>query len=240
MVEPGLSGAAVPEVNPRAERQRFAAIERVQRWRGRARAAAIWALKLLAALLVFMAARSSLADQYLVPTGSMDPTILPGDRIFVDKLAYDLRAPFGATVLLQRHEPVRGDLVIFLDPRDKCTTFVKRVVALPGESVMMRGGVLFVDGEPQRLSMRQDGQFVERLGAVVHAAGRRDPESYGPVVVPEGELFVMGDNRLESYDSRFLGAIPRDLVRGKVVGVVYRYDHDAGGFDAARLMRALD
>jgi signal peptidase I len=202
--------------------------------------AGIWALKLLSALGLFMAARSSLADQYLVPTGSMEPTILPGDRIFVDKLAYDLRAPFGSAVLLRRHEPARGDLVIFLDPRDKDTTFVKRVVALPGESVMMRGGTLFVDGEPQRLSMRADGRFTERLGAVVHAAGTRDPESFGPVIVPEGQLFVMGDNRLVSYDSRFLGAIPRELVRGKVVGVVYRYDDDAGGFDAARLIRGLD
>jgi signal peptidase I len=197
-------------------------------------------MKLLAALGLFTAARFSLADQYLVPTGSMEPTILPGDRIFVDKVAYDLRAPFGSSVLFRRDEPRRGDLVIFLDPRDQGTTFVKRVVALPGESVMMRDGVLFVDGKPQRLSMRQDGQLIERLGAVVHAAGLRDPVSYGPVVVPKGELFVMGDNRLLSYDSRFLGAIPRELVRGKVVGVVYRYAGDAGGFDATRLMHPLD
>lgn len=236
MPESGLSGAVMPDVNPRAER----GAARSSPWRGRARGAGLWALKLLGALGLFMAARSSLADQYLVPTGSMEPTILPGDRIFVDKLAYDLRAPFGSAVLLHRHEPMRGDLVIFLDPRDQGATFVKRVVALPGESVMMRDGTLFVDGEPQRLSMRPDGQLTERLGAVVHAAAGRDPESFGPVVVPEGQLFVMGDNRLLSYDSRFLGAIPRELVRGKVVGVVYHYDGGAGGFDAARLIRALD
>lgn len=196
--------------------------------------------KVLGVAVTFMAVRSSIADQYLVPTGSMAPTIQPGDRIFVEKCAYDWRMPFTSELVLRRRQPTRGELIVFLDPRDPAITFVKRVIALPGESVMMRDGVLYVDGVAQPLSERQDGQLVESLGAVVHTAGLRDPESYGPVTVPDDEIFVMGDNRLKSYDSRFIGAIPRDLVRGRVIGVVYHYDDTTKAFDNKRTLFGLD
>lgn len=205
-----------------------------------ARKIAVLLLQVSLVLFALSALRSSIADQYLVPTSSMAPTIRPGDRIFVDKMAYDLRAPFYDDLcLLHLGEPRRGDLVIFLDPRDGQTTLVKRVVALPGQTVAMHGGVLYVDGVAQQLSKREDGEYIECLGDVEHESGSRDLEAFGPAIVPPGELFVMGDNRPRSYDSRFMGPIPRELVRGKVDGVVYHYDDDTGAFDASRLLHAL-
>jgi signal peptidase I len=178
-------------------------------------------------------ARAVLADQYHVPTPSMAPTIEPGDRIFVSKAAFGLRLPYTTRYLVEVGGPAVGDVVIFGDPRGGPTALVKRVVALAGQSVRLERGVLYVDGLPQRLEELVDGTVVEHLGATRHATGEPDLIDYGPTVVPPGHVFVMGDNRATSLDSREIGAIPRDLLRGKVVGVVY-------GSKPSRRLRALD
>jgi signal peptidase I len=195
-------------------------------------------LKLLAALVILTLGRSTLADQYHVPTGSMWPTIAPGDRILVDKAAYGLRVPFLDRLLIARAGPRAGDVVLLVDPRGGPVLLVKRVVALAGQVVTIRQGMLYVDGAPQRLERLGDGTTVEHLGGATHAAGERDFASFGPMVVPPDHLFMMGDNRATSLDSRAMGAVPAALVRGQVVGVVYHYD--TAGFDAGRFFRGLD
>ncbi|WP_437612701.1 signal peptidase I [Sorangium sp. So ce834] len=195
-------------------------------------------LKVLAALAILTLGRSTLADQYHVPTGSMWPTIAPGDRILVDKVAYGLRVPLTDRYLFEGSGPSAGDVVLFADPRGGSTLLVKRVIALPGQTVMLRRGVLYVDGAAQAIEELGDGTRVEHLGPVTHAAGEPDLEAFGPVVVPPGHLFVMGDNRAASLDSRAMGAVPRELVRGRVLRVVYH--HDAAGFDLSRALRSVD
>lgn len=195
-------------------------------------------LKILAALAILTLGRSTLADQYHVPTGSMWPTIAPGDRILVDKVAYGLRVPLMEHYLFERSGPSAGDVVLFADPRGGSTLLVKRVIALPGQTVMLRQGVLFVDGTAQALEQRGDGTRVEHLGEVTHAAGETDFDAFGPVVVPPDHLFVMGDNRAASLDSRAMGAVPRELLRGRVLRVVYHYD--AAGFDLSRALQSVD
>lgn len=195
-------------------------------------------LKLLAVLAILTLGRSTLADQYHVPTGSMWPTIVPGDHILVDKSAYGIRVPFTDRYLIERDGPRAGDVVLFADPRGGSTLLVKRVIALPGQTVMLRGGVLYVDGEAQPLEQREDGTMVEHLGGVTHAAGERDMAAFGPVVVPQGHLFVMGDNRAASLDSREMGAVPRSLIRGRVLGVVYH--RNGKGLDLSRSLRSVD
>ena len=179
-------------------------------------------LRLVALVVLLGATRSSLADQYHVPTGSMWPTIEPGDRIVVAKAAYGLRLPFSGFRLFDGDGPRLGDVVLFDDPRGGAIPLVKRVVALEGQTVAMRGGVLTIDGQPQRMEVLGDGRIVEHLGAVEHEAGGRDFEDYGPVVVPKGHMFMMGDNRPASLDSRMMGTVPRSLLLGRVLGVAFR------------------
>ena len=122
--------------------------------------------------------------------------------------------------------------------RGGSTLLVKRVIALPGQTVMLRQGVLYVDGAAQALEQLVDGTRVEHLGEVTHAAGEPDFDAFGPVVVPPDHLFVMGDNRAASLDSRAMGAVPKELLRGRVLRVVYH--HDAAGFDLSRALRSVD
>ncbi|WP_437735886.1 signal peptidase I [Sorangium sp. So ce1335] len=195
-------------------------------------------LKVVAVLAILTLGRSTLADQYHVPTGSMWPTIAPGDRILVDKSAYGLRVPLLDGYVLERSGPRAGDVVLFADPRGGPTLLVKRVIALPGQTVMLRAGVLYVDGAAQPIEQREDGTRVEVLGGVAHAAGEPDLAAFGPVVVPADHLFVMGDNRAASLDSRAMGAVPRELLRGRVLRVVYH--HDGAGFDLSRSLLSVD
>lgn len=179
-------------------------------------------LKVAALIVVLTIARSTLADQYHVPTGSMWPTIEPGDRIFVAKLAYGLRIPFTDIYLFDRGGPTPGDVVVFGDPRGGPIPLVKRVVATEGQTVSVRRGILYIDGSAQPIEALEDGRLVEHLGPHAHESGGRDFEEYGPVVVPAGHMFVMGDNRPASLDSRMMGTVPRELVRGQVLGVLFR------------------
>lgn len=183
----------------------------------------------LVLILSLLAMRSSLADQYVVPTGSMEPTIHPGDRIAVNKMAYDLRTPFAGEPSLRVSEPTRGDVVVFRYPRDPAVTMVKRLVGLPGDVVRVRDGEITLNGKPVP---QQEG--VERLGQVVHGV-RREPGHPDPgardeqvFVVPRDAYFVMGDNRDNSFDGRSWGFVPRTHLRGKALRVFFPEWRDAG------------
>jgi signal peptidase I len=208
------------------------------------------ATKILAAnkaLLVFfgvmMVFRSAFADWMLVPTGSMNPTIVEGDRILVNKMAYGLRIPFTMTRLTDGEDPRRGDIVIFPSPKDG-VTLVKRVVGLPGETVEMRDERLFIDGDaidysassaddsdlPQATRAHQHEIVTEKLAAQTHPImtlpDRPAARTFRPVKVPDGEYLVLGDNRDNSEDSRYIGFIPRDSIYGRAFGVAYSLDAD--------------
>ena len=199
------------------------------------------------ALLVFfgvmMVFRSAFADWMLVPTGSMNPTIVEGDRIFVNKMAYGLRIPFTMSRLTSGENPKRGDIVIFPSPKDG-TTLVKRVVGLPGETVEMRDERLSIDGSaidystssvddadlPQATRKYRHEIIAEKLSYQPHPImtlpERPAARTFGPVHVPEGEYLVLGDNRDNSEDSRYIGFIPRDSIYGRAFGVAYSLDAD--------------
>src|ERR1700759_4866306 len=105
------------------------------------------ALSSLGLLLALFAFRSSFADQYVIPSGSMEPTIQVGDHVLVDKMAYDLKIPFTARSLLRVSEPTRGDVIVFKDPRDPSINLIKRLVGLPGDHLTIEDGVVRVNGE---------------------------------------------------------------------------------------------
>jgi signal peptidase I len=198
-------------------------------------------LKPLALFLVIMAPlRSAVVDWNWVPSGSMKPTILEGDLVLVNKLSYDLKAPFTTRHLLQWADPARGDIVVFYSPRDG-TRLVKRVVGLPGDTVELRHDVLLINGAALGYSLRDPGAFkrdifedgspvvaVEHLGTCDHYVmalpGRVALRSFGPYAVPPGRYFMMGDSRDNSTDSRFIGTVARDQIVGEADAVIVSFD----------------
>jgi signal peptidase I len=194
----------------------------------------------ISALIIF-AARSSFADWNKVPSGSMKPTILEGDRVFVNKVAYDLKVPFTTWHLAEWSAPQRGDIVVFYSPKDG-TRLVKRTVGLPGDTVEMRDDELIINGEKVTYKsiaedLLQDVAPADRANSVYASEalpGRSHlvagiPElpamrSFGPMQVPAGCYFMMGDNRDNSYDSRYFGVVRRSRILGRATGVVASFD----------------
>jgi len=189
----------------------------------------------LAAFLVLMAIfRSALADWNVVPTGSMKPTIVEGDRILVNKLAYDLKIPLTHISLHRFADPMRGDIVVF-DSRAAATRLVKRVIGLPGDTVQMRDNRLTINGIAARYSgieYEPDATFAtESYLNMSHRielarAGASRFSTFGPVTVPPDHYLVLGDNRDNSADSRYYGFIPRDEIVGNAKTVVLSLDYD--------------
>ncbi len=176
------------------------------------------ALSLAAFLATALAARASLADHYVVPTGSMIPTVREGDRVFVSKAAYGLRVPMSQTWLLRWSAPHRGDVVV-LDSPDEDQVLLKRVVALPGDTVEVRSGKLILNGA-RVLSSDHDETLDGKQHPLSFASG--GGPDFGPSVVPEGKVLVMGDNRGNSRDGRYFGFIDESTVLGHAIAVYAR------------------
>ena len=178
------------------------------------------ALPLLVMLGLLAAARDTLANHYVVPSGSMQPTLEPGDRVVVDMRAYGLRLPFTQHPLLDVGAPQRGEVAVFDSPADG-TRLIKRVVAVAGDRVDVRNGRLSINGQPLQQAgnpaAEQFGSRVAQLG--LDMGGGPDVDG---VVVPHGKLLVMGDHRGNSFDGRFFGFVDADKVYGKAVAVYYR------------------
>ncbi len=190
-------------------------------------------------MLCMVVFRSAVADWNVVPTGSMQPTIRIGDRILVDKLAYDVRLPLTHVSLLHLADPQRGDIVV-LDSHAAREHLVKRVIGLPGDQVAMRGNVLFINGHAARYDtgsysgirddLRDPAHYeIERYGVMNHAIRLSDyrpgtASSFGPVQVPAGRYLLLGDDRDNSMDSRYFGFFPRDEIVGRARHVVASLD----------------
>ncbi|MDH5822209.1 signal peptidase I [Luteimonas sp. RD2P54] len=179
------------------------------------------ALPLVALVLLMLVARSSFANHYHVPSGSMQPTLQPGDRIAVDMTAYGLRLPFTLVDLVPRDDPRPGDVVVFDSPVDG-TRLVKRVVAVAGDTVELVDGRLRVDGT----WLRPPGAVaeVERFGARLAELDLRDGggPDLGPIEVPPGMALVLGDHRGRSADGRAFGLVPMRAFYGRALAVYHR------------------
>jgi len=173
--------------------------------------------------------RSAMADWNVVPSGSMKPTILEGDRILVNKMAYDIRIPFTHISLVRLNEPARGDIIVF-DSRASDNRLVKRVVGLPGDKVAMRDNILWINGEEIAYKDISPTDKLEELPGLDHIVRTQIPgsrlSSFSPVKVPAGHYLVLGDNRDNSIDSRVIGFVPRDEIVGRSRTVVWSTDYD--------------
>lgn len=202
-----------------------------------------WIKPILIILAVLIPFRSAVADWNDVPTGSMKPTILEGDRVVVNKLAYDLKVPLTTHRIATWDDPQRGDVVVLFSPMDG-RRLVKRVIGLPGDLIEIRDGILFVNDESasyEEIDFEQfDGFdpaeaqgssfYEERLGDDTHPVMthiRSNDRYFGPALVPDGHYFVMGDNRDNSADSRRIGMIERERIIGKVVAVTFSLNRKA-------------
>ena len=200
-----------------------------------------WRIPLFFIVFVVIPVKSSLADWNWVPTGSMNPTILEGDLIFVNKIAYDLRIPLTMHRLAKWSDPERGDIVVCFSPEDG-VRLVKRVIGLPGDTIEMKNNTLLLNGEPvvytrigrkytELLSGKHRVECVfaiENLDGVTHTVmsipSIEAIRSFGPMTVPQGSYFVMGDNRDSSRDSRYFGFVDRESIVGKAKGVIGSFD----------------
>ena len=202
----------------------------------------------LAFLLVF-AVRSSIVEPFKIPSGSMIPTLLIGDHIFVNKLSYGVKVPFTGVNglagrplhIIERPGPSRGEIIVFHYPRDPSIHYIKRVIGIAGDKIEIKNKQLFIndkalDREPkpndeaqailktiddQKYSISSLELFTEKLDTHPHTMMLNKEtfagESFGPITVPEKSLFVMGDNRDFSNDSRFWGYVPLDNVEGRAM-----------------------
>lgn len=202
-----------------------------------------WVKPLAVIIVVLGTFRSAVADWNDVPTGSMKPTILEGDRILVNKLAYGLRVPFTTRWIGRWSGPARGDIVVFFSPADG-KRLVKRVAGVPGDTIELRRNVLHVNGQPVpygpadpadvaaiRASERGAYAFAtETLGAAVHPVmatpARPALRDFGPVTVPAGHYLMLGDNRDQSGDSRIFGFVPASKIVGRSGAVAFSLDRD--------------
>jgi len=196
----------------------------------------------LVIILVMTALRSAIADWNDVPSGSMRPTLVEGDRILVNKLAYDLKVPYTTWHLAQWSNPKRGDIVVFYSPHDG-TRLVKRVIGLPGDRIEMKNEELTVNGVraqygplPSEISAdlppedRASALFAtesitnSRDHAVMVIPSRLARRNFETLTVPADSYFMMGDNRDNSFDSRFFGPVPRKQIVGQAKSIVLSFD----------------
>ena len=183
-------------------------------------------------LLFVLIIRSFVFEPFRIPSGSMMPTLLQGDFIFVQKYAYGLRLPVTETKIIETGEPKRGDVVVFRLPSDPSINYIKRIVGLPGDEIVYERHRLIINGETIELvkdpeASKEEPRFNEILGKREHDILIRNPAYSvrdGVYRVPKGHYFVMGDNRDNSKDSRFIGAIPETHLVGEAVRIWMHID----------------
>jgi len=199
-----------------------------------------WLAPYLLIALVVVPLRSAIADSNWVPTGSMKPTLLEGELIYVNKLAYDLRVPLTFKRVARWDNPQAGDIVVFFSPEDG-TRLVKRVIATPGDTIELRNEVLIVNGQPLKYDLAditpvRDEVYEDTRPVLVIEHGPKAPHqvmvlpsrsamrSFAPTKVPDGKYFMMGDSRDNSYDSRYFGAVDREQIVGRAQRVLLSFD----------------
>jgi signal peptidase I len=213
-----------------------------KRWKERSLRFLRGARPFLFVVLIVLSFRSSIADWNDVPTGSMKPSILEGDRIFVNKLAYDLKVPFTTWHLAQWGNPRRGDVVVFYSPQDEIR-LVKRVIGEPGDVIELRDNQLYVNGQ-RAVYQPLDPEIIRQMGPTAESSYVFHTETIGaqhhpvmatpsrytdarwrpPVTVPPGHYFMRGDNRDNSNDSRYYGPVARERIVGRASRVALSLD----------------
>lgn len=179
-----------------------------------------YAEAIIIAILIALFIRTFVVQAFKIPSGSMKPTLQIGDHILVNKFIYGVKVPFVRSTLIPISEPKRGDIIVFIYPQDRTKDFIKRVIAIGGDKVEIRNKEIYVNGV---LSEDTHGVYVD---PVVMPGAMQPRDNMGPVEVPKGTVFVMGDNRDQSYDSRFWGFVDLKDVMGEAFMIYWSWNGD--------------
>ncbi|MCK9231261.1 MAG: signal peptidase I [Syntrophales bacterium] len=188
---------------------------------------------IILAILIAFFIRTFVIQAFKIPSGSMKPTLLIGDHILVNNFIYGVKVPYLRSTILPFREPKRGDIVVFIYPEDRSKDFIKRVVGVAGDTLEIRNKKIFLNGLPYD---DKHGVYVDDF-IIPGAIQPRD--NFAPVTVPKESLFVMGDNRDQSYDSRFWGFVEQKDVMGKAMVIYWSWNREAFGVRWSRLGKIL-
>ncbi len=190
------------------------------------------------AVLLALIIRTFVVQAFKIPSGSMKPTLLIGDHLLVNKFIYGLRIPLIDRFIIQFKKPMRGDIIVFKWPEDESLDFIKRVIGIEGDIIEVKGEDLYINGKriktrfvekysDNRISSADE--YVEELGGVKHfildEPDKNENSVFGPYTVPKNSVFVMGDNRDNSQDSRYWGYVSLNKIKGKALIIYWSWPH---------------
>lgn len=179
-----------------------------------------WVKSIILALIIALFIRTFVVQAYKIPSGSMIPTLLVGDYLLVNKLSFGVKNPFKEEFIYFRNLPNRQEIVVFTYPLNRHQDFIKRVIGLPGDVVQIVNKKVYVNGKPL------EEPYVKFTDPEVYPKEVSPRDNFGPVKVPPGMIFVLGDNRDQSYDSRFWGFVPINHLKGKAFIIYFSWDSE--------------
>ena len=188
---------------------------------------------IIAAVLIALLITTFIVKMYKIPSRSMVPTLLVGDQLVVNKFIYGIKIPYFRNTILSITDPQRGDIVVFIYPQDRSLDFIKRVIGTGGDKIEIKDKKIFINGKV----------FTDNIGIysdkMIYPASFQPRDNFGPVTVPRGSLFVMGDNRDESLDSRFWGFVDLKDVEGKAFIIYFSLNYEEKNLRWQRLGNIL-
>ena len=188
---------------------------------------------IIIAILIAFFIRTFVVQAFKIPSGSMKPTLLIGDHLLVNKFIYGIKIPFVRKTLISISEPKRGDVVVFIYPEDRSKDFIKRVIGVSGDTIEIRNKKIFLNGLPYNDA---HGVYVDDF---IIPGSIQPRDNFGPFTVPKDALFTMGDNRDQSYDSRFWGVVDKKDVLGKAMIIYWSWDKEVHNVRWSRIFSLL-
>jgi signal peptidase I len=177
-----------------------------------------YAEAIITALILALVIRAYVIQAFKIPSGSMIPTLLIGDHILVNKFIYGTKIPFTDRRILVFKKPERGDIIVFKYPENPKKDFIKRVIGTGGDVIEERNKTVYVD----RKALIEP--YVQHTDSIIKPGGNDPRDNFGPLIVPRGKVFVMGDNRDQSYDSRYWGFVDLKEIKGKALIIYWSWD----------------
>jgi len=175
---------------------------------------------IIAAVLIALLITTFVIKMYKIPSRSMVPTLLVGDQLVVNKLIYGIKIPYFRNTIIPITDPQRGDIIVFIYPKDRSIDFIKRVIGIGGDTIEIKDKKIFING---KVFTDNTGIYTDKI---IYPGSVQPRDNFGPVTVPKGSLFVLGDNRDESMDSRFWGFVDLKDVQGKAFIIYWSWNPD--------------